>query len=337
MKTTLIRVLAAGLLAIVLGALCAIPARADTAMLSPDTSEWTFAGRQRNFSVSTDSGNPLIRSGPTPIVECGPDNARAATLQFSGSDSLELRRCEIPPEVSATMPCATGDTFDVACAFADNGQRLRLRLMAQQAYRARFPFPVSGAGTSADELGQLVGIVGDLLKCLGTSWCETETVLNLLTDLGSLAASLESGTVSVPVARPPAPPPAPPTFQAPKVVVTSATDDSITVATLVTTEAGGFTRNGEAFESGTTVTLEDGRMYQLTLADGYWSATFQPREISVPLGASRDSVSLHTTEAGGFTRNGRAFRSGDTVTARNGDLYRLRLGNGVWTAALVQP
>lgn len=118
METGLIRILAGGL-TIVLGALCAIPARADTAIFSPDSSEWTLAGGQRDFSVSTDSGNPLIRSGLTPIVECGPDNARTATLQFSGSDSLALRRCEIPPTVSTALPCATGDTFDAACAFAD--------------------------------------------------------------------------------------------------------------------------------------------------------------------------------------------------------------------------
>ena len=336
MKTTLIRILVAGLLAIGLGALCAIPTRADSAMLSLDNSEWTFADGQRDFSVSTDSGNPLIRSGLTPIVECGPENARTATLQFSESDSLALSRCEIPPTVSAALPCATGDTFDVACALADNRQRLRFRLIVQQAYRARFPFPVAGGAASANEFGQLVDVVGEVLAGLINGF-DYSTVLNLLATIESLSNSLESGTVSVPVVRPPAPPPAPPPFQAEEVVVLSATDVSITVATLMTTESGGFTLNGEAFTGG-DVNLADGRTYTLTLADGAWAATFQPREIQVALGVSGDSVSLYTTEAGGFTRNGRAFGSGDTVTARNGDAYRLRLGNdNVWIAALVQP
>ena len=36
----------------------------------------------------------------------------------------------------------------------------------------------------------------------------------------------------------------------------------------MTTEDGGFTLNGEAFESGGTVAAENGNMYLLTLADG---------------------------------------------------------------------
>ena len=349
MKTTLIRILAAGLLAIGLGALCAIPARADSAMLSLDNSEWTFADGQRDFSVSTDSGYPLIRSGLTPIVECGPENARTATLQFSESDSLELRRCEIPPTVSAALPCATGDTFDVACAFADNEQRLRFRLMVQQAYRARFPLPVAEGTASTDELGQLVDVVGEVLAGLINGF-DYSTVLNLLATVESLSDSLGSGTESVPVARPPTPPLAPLPFQSETIEV--ALGESGQNAGLMTTESGGFTLNGEAFESGGSVILQAddtvvakrktaiaGREYLLTFGeDGIWTAAFQPMEVSVALGVSGDSVSLYTTEAGGFTRNGRAFGSGDTVTARNGDTYRLRLGNdGVWTAVLVQP
>lgn len=341
MKTRLVRILVGGGgLILVLCALCAVPARSDTAILSPDSTEWTLAGGQREFSVSTENGNPLIRSGLTPIVECSPDNARTATLQFSGIDSLALRRCEIPPTVSAALPCATGDTFDVTCAFADNGQRLRFRLMVQQAYRARFPFPVSGEGASAEELGQLADIVGEVLAGLITGF-DYSTVLNLIAAVESLSDSLESGTVSVPVARPPtppiAPPPAPPPFRSQTVEVKSATDESITVATLMTTESGGFTLDGEAFTGG-NVTFGDGRTYTLTLADGGWTATFQPREIQVSLGVSRDSVSLYTTEAGGFTHNGTAFRFGETVTARNGTVYRLSLGSdGMWSATAVEP
>lgn len=216
--------------------------------------------------------------------------------------------------------------------------------MVQQAYRARFPFPVSGGGASAEELGQLADIVGDLLAGL-TTGLDLSAVLNLIANIESLSDSLESGTVSVPVARPPtpppAPPPAPPPFRAETLTVVSSTDASITVATLMITEEGGFTRDGEPFAGGeVTVTLADGRWltYALALANGAWTATFQPREIQVSLGVSKDSVSLYTTEAGGFTHNGKAFRSGETVTARNGTVYRMSLGSdGMWSTTAVEP
>ena len=115
--------------------------------------------------------------------------------------------------------------------------------------------------------------------------------------------------------------------------VTSATDDSLTVATLMTTEDGGFTLNGEDVPE--TVTLEDGRMYALTLSDGEWTATFQPREVSVALGASGDSATLRTTEAGGFTRGGEPFAGGPdmVVTAANTNRYVLtQAEDGSWSA-----
>ena len=77
-------------------------------------------------------------------------------------------------------------------------------------------------------------------------------------------------------AIPPAPPPAPPPFQ-PEAVEVALGENGGTV-TLMTTEAGGFTLNSEAFTGGAAnpVPGADGRMYVLTLADGTWSAALVP-------------------------------------------------------------
>ena len=63
---------------------------------------------------------------------------------------------------------------------------------------------------------------------------------------------------------------------------------------------------------------------------------FTPEAVEVALGESGDSATLMTTEAGGFTLDGGAFESGGTVTAENGETYRLVLSDGSWTAALVE-
>ena len=78
-------------------------------------------------------------------------------------------------------------------------------------------------------------------------------------------------------AVPPAPPPAPPPFQ-PQPVEVALGENGGTV-TLRTTEAGGFTLEGEAFTGGAAnpVRGADGRMYVLTLdLDGTWSAALVP-------------------------------------------------------------
>ena len=61
---------------------------------------------------------------------------------------------------------------------------------------------------------------------------------------------------------------------------------------------------------------------------------FQPQPVSVALGNSGDTVSLMTTEAGGFTLNGEEFKSGGIVTAENGSEYVLTLADSQWTASL---
>ena len=139
------------------------------------------------------------------------------------------------------------------------------------------------------------------------------------------------------VAAPPAPPPAPPPFQPQPVEV--ALGENGGTATLMTTEAGGFTYNGEAFTGGADAPVEGegGRTYVLSLGeDGTWSAAFQPMEILVPLGTSEESASLMTTEAGGFTLGDADFADGGTARNSAGASYTLAVGeDGAWAATFV--
>ena len=106
--------------------------------------------------------------------------------------------------------------------------------------------------------------------------------------------------------------------------------------TLMSTEAGDFTLDGEPFTGGADnpVEGEGGRMYVLTLVEGTWSATFQPAEVMVDLGASGESVTLTTTEAGGWSIGASAVVDGYTVTAADGNRYALTMAaDGTWMAA----
>ena len=82
---------------------------------------------------------------------------------------------------------------------------------------------------------------------------------------------------------------------------------------------------------------EAGASYTLTLGeDGMWAAAFMPMEVTVALGASGDSATLWTTEAGGFTLGGEDFASGGSAMSSNGGSYTLTLGeDGMWAAAFV--
>ena len=109
--------------------------------------------------------------------------------------------------------------------------------------------------------------------------------------------------------------------------------------TLMTTADGGFTLDGEAFVGGAEnpVEGEGGRRYVLTLAEGTWTAAFLPREVVIDLGTSGTTVTLATTEAGGWTRDAEAFASGTTVqggtNAATGlaNEYELTLADSTWT------
>ena len=105
------------------------------------------------------------------------------------------------------------------------------------------------------------------------------------------------------------------------------------------TAEGGFTLDGEAFVGGAEnpVEGEGGRQYVLTLAEGTWTAAFLPREVVIDLGTSGTTVTLATTEAGGWIRDGEAFTSGTAVqggtNAATGTAneYELTLADGTWT------
>ena len=101
--------------------------------------------------------------------------------------------------------------------------------------------------------------------------------------------------------------------------------------TLQTTESGGFTRNGEAFASGTTVEAE-GSTYRLSKQNGVWTAAFvPPPPVMVPLGDSGQVITLQVREDGQFEKDGQLYLTGSKETV-GGLTYRLDLQNGMWTA-----
>ena len=145
------------------------------------------------------------------------------------------------------------------------------------------------------------------------------------------------GDEAAPVARPPAPPPAPPAFTPEAVEVTLG--ESGDSATLMTTEAGGFTLDGEAFESGGMVTAENGNVYTLTLADGAWTPVFNAPMVDVMLSELGGPITVTTAEDGTYWVPGLdvAFESGGMVVGENGMYYTLTLVDGEWMPAFVAP
>ena len=132
---------------------------------------------------------------------------------------------------------------------------------------------------------------------------------------------------------PPAPPPAPPPFQPQPVEV--ALGELGGTVTLMTTEAGGFTLNGEAFEGG-DVTAENGNTYALTLADGQWTAAYQAATVTLTLGITGEEVTVMRAEDGTYWIGDEAFEPGGNFAASNGNHYMLALADdGSWTASYV--
>ena len=137
---------------------------------------------------------------------------------------------------------------------------------------------------------------------------------------------------------PPAPPPAPPPpFQPQSVVIDLGTDGG--KITVLSTQAGGWTLNGEPVQSGAEVKGTNGATYRLTLSNGRWSAEFVPPDVvMVALGTSGDSVSIEAQEGGTFVIGGEPLESGDLRTAANGNQYRLIRGeDGTWRASYAAP
>ena len=143
------------------------------------------------------------------------------------------------------------------------------------------------------------------------------------------------GSEPAAVATPPAPPPAPPPFQ--PVAVEVALGANGGTVTLMTTEAGGHTLNGEAFASGTEVE-GNGSTYTLTL-DGTWSAAYKPPPaMSLALGTTGGELMIERLEDGSYQANGAALASGDTVTAENGNMYTVTISDdGTPSEAYVVP
>ncbi len=135
---------------------------------------------------------------------------------------------------------------------------------------------------------------------------------------------------------PPTPPPPPP-FQPQTVVVQLGERGGAT--TLISTQAGGWTRNGQPFTSGSTITGENAASYRLTLANGVWTAEFiAPDPEPLVLGTSGDAVLLQAQENGSYLLDGEPLTSGTVVPADNGNQYRLVRGSdGAWTAEFVPP
>ena len=142
------------------------------------------------------------------------------------------------------------------------------------------------------------------------------------------------GDEPAPVVQPPAPPPAPPPFQPQPVEV--ALGSSSETITLMTTEDGGFTLNGESFASGSAVAADNGNRYLLTLDGGQWTAAYQAAATEVPLGITGETVTLTVAEDGTYLLGDAAFEAGGEVMSENGNTYALTMDEaGMWVATYV--
>lgn len=132
-------------------------------------------------------------------------------------------------------------------------------------------------------------------------------------------------------------PPAPPPFQPQTIVVQLGERGGAT--TLISTQAGGWTRNGQPFTSGSEVTGENAARYRLSLSNGVWTADFIPPDPEpLVLGTSGDAILLQAQENGSYLLDGEPVTAGTVVDADNGNQYRLVPGSdGTWTAEFVAP
>ena len=105
-------------------------------------------------------------------------------------------------------------------------------------------------------------------------------------------------------------------------------------ATLVRTESGRYTWNGQPVFDGSTITSADGKRYVLTFAGGEWRAGYLPRLVQVPIGESGSAITLRELENGQYWWNG-LVESGLTITSADGDVYRLTFADGLWSADFV--
>lgn len=86
-------------------------------------------------------------------------------------------------------------------------------------------------------------------------------------------------------------------------------------------------------ESGDLVTTGAGANYRLELADGHWTATFEPMRAEVTLGDSGSSVSLEQGPDGSWRLGDAIVPNGHLVTTALRTAYRLELADGRWAAS----
>ncbi len=135
---------------------------------------------------------------------------------------------------------------------------------------------------------------------------------------------------------PPTTPPPPPPFR-PQAVTVNLGDHGGSI-TLMTTQFGGYTRDGQAFTSGTEVVAENGSRYRVTLTGQTWSAEFLPPDaVEVQLGTSGDTVSITQLEDRSYQVDGQPLGEDRIVTADNGNMYRLTLDDTGWMWEFLLP
>lgn len=122
-------------------------------------------------------------------------------------------------------------------------------------------------------------------------------------------------------------PPSPPPYVPQAIEVALGTSGE--TATFMTTEAGGYTLNGEAFETGSVATTGNGNMYTVMIDDdGMFTAEFvQPPALSIPLGISGSSVEVRRNEDLTFS----ALIDGEWVSITPDTQFRAP-GEGVYKA-----
>ena len=151
--------------------------------------------------------------------------------------------------------------------------------------------------------------------------------------LAAIVSAVLVGCASESTPRVPAPPP----FVPRNVVVTLGEQGGAT--TLISTQSGGWTHNGQPFSSGGEVKGQNAATYRLTLSGDSWSASFVPPDPDrVRLGTSGDEVTLQMQENGSYLLGAAAIESGHVVRAGNGNQYRLTQAlSGSWSAEFVPP
>ena len=105
-------------------------------------------------------------------------------------------------------------------------------------------------------------------------------------------------------------------------------------STLVQTESGRYTWNGQPVFDGSTIIADNGNRYVLSFSAGEWSAGYLPRLVQVRLGVSDSSITLRLLENGQYWWHG-LVESGMTFTAGDGEVYRLTYADGMWRADFV--